>query len=38
MTVWGANRLAFEALPLLPTIPTGGRTADRGFSEGEAAA
>ncbi len=31
MTVWGANRLAFEALPLFPTVPTGGEQRTVGF-------
>lgn len=32
-TVRGANRLAIEALPLLPTIPTGERLRTTGFTE-----
>jgi hypothetical protein len=30
-SVWGANRLAFEALPLFPTIPSGARLRTTGF-------
>jgi hypothetical protein len=30
-SVWGANRLAIEALPLFPTAPTGGRLETTGF-------
>lgn len=29
--VWGANRLAFESLPLFPSIPAGSRLATTGF-------
>jgi hypothetical protein len=29
--VWGANRLAFEALPMFPTVPTGSRLRTTGF-------
>jgi len=32
-TVWGANRLAFEALPLLPVQPTLGGLRTTGFQE-----
>ena len=31
-TMWGANRLAVEALPLFPTAPSGRRLATTGFS------
>lgn len=30
-SVWGANRLAFEALPLFPTVPSGRRLQTTGF-------
>jgi hypothetical protein len=30
-STWGANRLAFEALPLFPTVPTGKRLRTTGF-------
>ena len=30
-SVWGASRLAFEALPLFPTVPTGKRLRTTGF-------
>jgi hypothetical protein len=30
-SIWGANRLAFEALPLFPTIPQGKRLRTTGF-------
>jgi hypothetical protein len=30
-SVWGANRLAVEALPLLPSVPVGGRLETTGF-------
>jgi hypothetical protein len=30
-SVWGANRLAFEALPLFPTVPKGKRLRTTGF-------
>jgi hypothetical protein len=34
-TVWGANRLAFEALPLFPAVPgAGGRLQTTGFRKG----
>jgi hypothetical protein len=33
-TMWGANRLAIEALPLFPVQPIGYRLATTGFSEG----
>jgi hypothetical protein len=29
--VWGANRLAFESLPLFPSVPIGGRLVTTGF-------
>jgi len=32
-TVWGANRLAIEALALLPTAPTHGRLQTTGFTQ-----
>jgi hypothetical protein len=32
-SLWGANRLALEALPLLPTAPVGGRLETTGFSQ-----
>jgi hypothetical protein len=31
-SVWGANRLAFEALPLFPTVPRGRRLRTTGFA------
>jgi len=31
LSVWGANRLAFEALPLFPTVPTGKWLRTSGF-------
>ena len=31
-TEWGANRLAYEALPLFPVAPVGGTLATTGFS------
>ena len=31
LTEWGANRLAFEAIPLLPVAPVGTRLATTGF-------
>lgn len=30
-SVWGANRLAIEGMPLLPTVPVGGRLETTGF-------
>lgn len=33
-SMWGANRLAIEALPLFPVQPVGNRLATTGFSEG----
>lgn len=34
-TVWGANRLAFEALPMFPAVPTSGkRLRTTGFRKG----
>jgi hypothetical protein len=30
-SVWGANRLAIEGLPLLPTVPVGNRVETTGF-------
>ena len=32
-SVWGANRLAIEALPLLPTAPHGNRLETTGFTQ-----
>ena len=31
MSVWGANRLAFEGLPLFPSLPVGNHLATTGF-------
>lgn len=31
-SMWGANRLAIEALPLMPTMPTNGRLETSGFT------
>ena len=36
-TMWGANRLAIEALPLLPTVPDGRRLETTGFSRRDGA-
>lgn len=33
-TTWGANRLAFEALPFFPTIPVSGKLRTTGFTRG----
>jgi hypothetical protein len=35
-SMWGANRLAIEALPFFPTQPIGGRLATTGFAENRA--
>lgn len=37
LTVRGANRLAIEALPAFPVVPTGGRDRTRGFQRLESA-
>ena len=36
-TMWGANRLAVEALPLLPTVPDGRQLETTGFTRRDGA-